>query len=200
VNITAALAKGQLDLLFAVTEDGTSYPRLVVGPSAFGTVPTSADHLYASSLPLGPNAVVRVPASVLSSYIDPTTNSQVWYLGVVSSSTESYQVTIQASIEGYCPNSCSGHGTCKVVAPLYNAVCSCTGGWVGGACDVSADVTESSNVDTGLFVGLLFLFIAIGFVVGLGSSVLIKKCRESKQSSGGGGAAVVGGSYNTMND
>jgi len=175
VNVSQQEAIGQIDMLFAVTEnDPSNYPRIYASPYSMG-VPTVANHLYASPLPLTSLSQIRIPAGVLEDY-----GATLWIFGINSYSLSPFEVSILASIEGYCPNDCSFNGACQVDQATFQATCACTSGWSGGGCDVTSDSLDNDNVDTGLFVGLIFVFLIIGFLVGLGSSFLIKKCKEQK--------------------
>jgi len=194
VNISSAETLSEIDLLFEVIEnDPNYYPRIYGSPAIMG-VPTITNHLYASPLPLSSLESIRVPAYVLNEYGPGT-----WYFGISSFSPVAFEVTIQASLEGYCPDDCSGNGKCYVDPNTFRSTCQCDSGWVGGACDtLNSDIT-SDNVDTGLFVGLIFVFLFIGFLVGLGSSFLIKKCKEGKQTSYAT-TTSSGGGYNAVNE
>jgi hypothetical protein len=171
IDTTLQLADAHIDMLIQVTRDdpsGTYYPRLLINPGVLG-IPTITNFVLSSPLPLSPNATLRVPAGLLEDYPPVTGNYSTWYIGISSYAPDFLKVHLLLTYEGYCPNDCSQNGDC-VVDSTYNVYCVCNEGWFGGACDVTVAEMEangSDDVETGVAVALVIVFMALGVVAGI---------------------------------
>jgi len=177
MDVTPALAQAHIDLLVTVAVDDPSgfFPRLLISPGQIG-IPTLTSYLLASPLPLSANTVIRIPAGILEDY--PPTNAQpgtTWYVGVSSYYFNTLRLHIQLTYEGYCVDNCSENGYCVVDNTTFAVYCVCSPGFYGAGCDVTSEEKNeggsNDNVDTGLAVGLVFIFMFLGVVFG----ILIKR-------------------------
>jgi hypothetical protein len=176
IDVTPALANAHIDMLVTVAVDDPSgfYPRRLISPSQMG-IPTLTNYLLASPLPLSANTLLRIPAGVIEDYPPTTQPVTTWYIGISSYYFNTLRVHIQLSYEGYCVNDCSNNGYCVVDNTTYAVQCICNPGFYGAGCDVTSEEKNSGgdndNVDTGLAVGLVFIFMFLGVVFG----ILIKR-------------------------
>jgi len=204
IDVPYNLAMAHIDMLIHVVEDHDEgfYPRLILAPASMG-VPTLSNYLLASALPLKANTNLRIPADLLQNNAITNTTT-TWYIGIVSYSPDAMQLHIQLSYEGYCVNDCSSHGDCAVDNSTYAVYCICENGWFGAGCDVNSAMMESKssdNVDTGLAVGLVFIFLFLGVVVG----ILIKRAYpnlfgRSEQQFVAAGAGSGKATYSAMQE
>jgi len=128
---------------------------------------------------------IRVPAAILGQYCGAT-----WYLGVSSYAYLPITVQVGWKLEGYCPNDCSQHGECFL--NNYVPVCVCYSGWNGGGCDVTdSNMPTDDNVSNGVTVALVFVFLFLGVLVGIGIKAQFPQLCAKKDSGAIGDAQRV---------
>jgi hypothetical protein len=167
VTVSPLFAKSEVEMVFNISQLTTgSNINIVNAYLKFGSVPTSTDYQYSSSLPLTSTQFIRV------SITDLTAGDYFLYVVNRNQVPVSYAVTMK--YDAFCDAACPLHGTCDQYGD-----CQCNAGYAGSDCSLSLDEIAAAScygTSVGATVGIVLISFALAFAfVWLGLTYCINK-------------------------